>query len=353
MDRSETPTRSRNSHACDRCRARKRRCRYSLLQNGTNGPTLQQQRCDECHEFNVECTFLHPGVGRGIRRKRKRNVIARIGSIVTPLGAIHDDALAGAIGNYSPDDSVGEIWQSEHPEMMGKECRVQSIAIPTSTADTYDLRHLEHSENTVHDVSSFVIDDKPIAPAIIDTAWKGNAVESPDSDFVPMMMSDHQESRISSLTNPSARVIKASQTIPPTVEIISKEHKDSPWQSTILSKYLGSVGAYLPILDTQSSLSGLSSCCLSVAVQEAAVVAAKSPDTDNNSSSPRDKGVSNSENVATIVQGIALRYVRDANVASLTDEELRAALLLYLQTPCLESDPSIGETLQRVSVPKY
>lgn len=51
----------RTARACDACRKRKGKCKFSP--NARN--------CDHCNDFNLDCTFLSPGLGRGIRRKRR------------------------------------------------------------------------------------------------------------------------------------------------------------------------------------------------------------------------------------------------------------------------------------------
>lgn len=53
----------RASHACDNCRKRKGKCR----------PTPSSEKCEHCESFDVPCTFLSPGLGRGIRRKRRHS----------------------------------------------------------------------------------------------------------------------------------------------------------------------------------------------------------------------------------------------------------------------------------------
>ena len=62
-DRVSDEQRQRTSHACDNCRRRKGRCRREHR---------HALKCDHCGDFDLECSYLHPGLGRGIRRKRRR-----------------------------------------------------------------------------------------------------------------------------------------------------------------------------------------------------------------------------------------------------------------------------------------
>ena len=55
--------RRRTFHACDQCRRRKGKCERV---------SAQSARCDHCQTFNTECTYLHPGFGKGKRRSRRR-----------------------------------------------------------------------------------------------------------------------------------------------------------------------------------------------------------------------------------------------------------------------------------------
>ena len=50
------------SRACDECRRRKGKCRRTSP--GT-------PKCDHCQDFDLACTFFHPGFGTGKRRKRQ------------------------------------------------------------------------------------------------------------------------------------------------------------------------------------------------------------------------------------------------------------------------------------------
>ena len=60
------PPRRRTFHACDQCRRRKGKCERV---------SAQSARCDHCQTFNTECTYLHPGFGKGKRRSRRRTTL--------------------------------------------------------------------------------------------------------------------------------------------------------------------------------------------------------------------------------------------------------------------------------------
>ena len=59
--------RRRTFHACDQCRRRKGKCERV---------SAQSARCDHCQTFNTECTYLHPGFGKGKRRSRRQTTLS-------------------------------------------------------------------------------------------------------------------------------------------------------------------------------------------------------------------------------------------------------------------------------------
>ena len=145
-EQEPTPTapsdcpKQRTSYACDVCRRRKGRCQYA---------TPRSPKCVHCDSFDLQCTFLHPGLGKGIRRKRKR---------LGPLGApaighhervVSDDTSLPGIASREQCASGLNDQLFQHPSPPLRVTSRSTAELPTVNAlptpfATHQLGPFEH-----------------------------------------------------------------------------------------------------------------------------------------------------------------------------------------------------------------
>ena len=257
--------RPRTTRACDRCRFRKRRCVYS----GSDDVP-----CDECRDFCVECTFRHPGFGRGLRQRRR--------------------------------------WDPPSRRTQEEQQSSTTLATPaTATTGT-------PGEQTCHDGSASVTISTPSS-----VLSQGQA----SSRDLPAQVASVASSRSRSVGHRRARLGSGSGS--------GFAFGSGSALSVVSGQYRDFIEPYAPFLDLGGPLSEVTACCLAAAM------------CGNGSGSGRD-GVADVE----LWHRMALRYLREAPTSALTEQEIRAVLLLWLRTPSAADDAETRAVYTRVSTPE-